>query len=235
MELKKNPDADLEKKKGTFLLTGLVVSLAFVLIAFEYKTFEKEIEGLGNLQMEQIEEEIIPITQQAPPPPPPPPPQTIEIQVVEDDVEIEDEVEIQDSEADQQTVIMDAPPEEAIADDTPFLVVEDMPSFPGCEGISDAARRDACSYEQLSKFLQKNMIFPPMAREASIQGTVYVNYVVGRDGKVKDVTIARGVTGGGLNEEALRIVNKFPVMNPGKQRGKTVPVQYTIPIKFVIK
>jgi protein TonB len=70
MELKKNPKADLEDKKGILFAIGLVLSLSFVLIAFEWKTYEEGASSLGQLQMDDIEEEIIPITQQNQPPPP---------------------------------------------------------------------------------------------------------------------------------------------------------------------
>ena len=74
MEEKKNPKADLEEKRGVFFMIGLVFVLAVVLVAFEWKTFESGPNSLGTLQLDDTEEEIIPITQQNQPPPPPPPP-----------------------------------------------------------------------------------------------------------------------------------------------------------------
>ena len=73
MELRSNPKYDLSKKRGIYFESGLLISLALVLIAFEWKSYEGEISDLGKLQLEAIEEEIIPITQQNQPPPPPPP------------------------------------------------------------------------------------------------------------------------------------------------------------------
>ena len=87
MQLKKNPDANLENKKGVYFLIGLLMSLGFVLIAFEWTQYEGEVDSLGELKLELDEEEMIPITQQQPPPPPPPPPQTTIIEIVEDDEE----------------------------------------------------------------------------------------------------------------------------------------------------
>ena len=72
MQAKKNPKADLESKKGVFFSLGLVRSLAIVLLAFEWKTYEESANSLGQLKVDDIEEEIIPITQQNQPPPPPP-------------------------------------------------------------------------------------------------------------------------------------------------------------------
>ena len=74
MQLKKNPESDLERKRGLFLQLGLVISLLIVLIAFEYKSYEKSDFNLGTLNLDDLEEEIIPITKQEVKPPPPPPP-----------------------------------------------------------------------------------------------------------------------------------------------------------------
>ena len=76
MILKKNPKYDLEKKRSYFLQIGLVLSLLFVIIAFEWKTYDKNLSSLGSLELLDLEEEIIPLTEKElkPPPPPPPPP-----------------------------------------------------------------------------------------------------------------------------------------------------------------
>lgn len=221
MEPKKTPAADLEKKKGIFFQIGLVVTLALIFIAFEWKTYEGKTEGFGPLQVDLAEEEIIPITQQQVTPPPPPPPQAVEIEIVEDDEEVED-VEIQDSEADQQTVV-EAPvqQEEVIEEPEIFTIVEDMPTFPGGEPA-------------LFKYLSNNIKYPQMAKESGIQGTVFVTFVIGPDGKVRDVKVLRGVKGG-LDEEAVRVVQSMPNWKPGKQRGKAVSVQYNLPIRFTLK
>ena len=93
MEIKKSPKADLEGKKLTFTLIGLVVSLFIVWRVFEYKSYDKR--TLDDLQrtVEVIEEEMVEITKQEQPKvqPPAPKPQVTQIQVVEDDVEVEDE------------------------------------------------------------------------------------------------------------------------------------------------
>ena len=121
MELKKNPEHDLQKKRGLFFDIGLLVSLAAVLIAFEWKSFEGDNYDLGQLNLDEIEEEIIPITQQNTPPPPPPPPPPVQeiLKIVEDDVVIEDEVEI-DSEADEDTEI------EEIEYEDPSVIIDKL-------------------------------------------------------------------------------------------------------------
>lgn len=222
MEPKKSPEADLEKKKGLFFQIGLLFSLAAVFIAFEWKTYETKLEGFGPLDVGAIDEELPPITQQELKPPPPPPPPVVELEIVEDDVEIEEEVEILESEADQQTVVADIPvfQEEVIEEPEIFTIVEEMPSFPGGD-------------EGLIKYLNSNIKYPPMAKDAGIQGVVYVTFVIGPDGKVKDAKILRGVRG--LDDEALRVVKAMPSWKPGKQRGKSVSVQYNLPIRFTLR
>ncbi|WP_167614160.1 energy transducer TonB [Maribellus sediminis] len=229
MELKKSPKVDLEGKRNTFLLVGLVLALGITLLAFEWTTKPKKVEGLGQIQTQEVEEEIIPITreQQVQPPPPPPPPKVVEVlNIVDDDVEIEDELEIEDSEADETTVIDVAPvietaEEEEASDTEVFFIVEDMPEFPG----GDLALR---------KYLASQIKYPVIAQENGIQGKVYVTFVVGKDGKVSNARIARGVDPS-LDKEALRVVNSLPTWKPGKQRGKPVNVSYTVPINFVLQ
>ncbi|MBI1289427.1 MAG: TonB family protein [Flavobacteriales bacterium] len=224
MEIKKNPEVDLEKKRSLFLAAGYVVALALVLTAFEWKTYERSAGDLGQLVIDDIEEEIIPITEQnqPPPPPPPPPPPAPEIEIVEDDVEIEDEVEIMDVEATQETIIEEVVPvEEEPAEPDFFTIVEDMPAFPG----GDAA---------LLKYIAEHVEYPAIAKENGITGVVYVSYIVGKDGSVSDVKVVRGADPF-LDKEAVRVVKTLKGYKPGKQRGKPVPVQFTIPIRFQLQ
>ncbi len=225
MEAKKTPKADLENKRTFFVQIGLIVALAAMLVAFEWKTYDVQQVDLGERQVETIEEEMVEITQQnKPPPPPAPPAQTTLIHIVTDDVEVEDDLII-DAEADELTVIETYTPpavveEEEVAEAEIFLVVEESPSYPG----GDEAR---------IRFLQQNIQYPQMARESGIQGTVYVTFVVEKNGSVTDVRVLRGI-GGGCDEEAVRVIKAMPKWNPGKQRGKPVRVQFNMPIKFTL-
>jgi len=216
MEPKKNPEISLEKKKGLFFQIGLVVTLVIVLVAFEWRSYEKVEYNLGQLNLDDLEEEIIPITKQEvkPPPPPPPPPEVIEI--VEDEVEIEDELEIEDTESDEDLMI----DIEEESDDEFFMVVENMPEFPG----GDLG---------LMKYIQKNVKYPPIAKEYNITGKVYVSFIVDKSGSVTNVKIVRGVDKN-LDAEALRVVKSLPKYKAGTQRGKAVRVMFTIPINFTL-
>jgi protein TonB len=238
MEIKKNPKVDLERKKRTFGLIGLVLSLSFMLLAFEWRFYEAKLADLGDLNLGDIEEEIIPITQQNQPPPPPPPPPPVQevIQIVEDDVEIEEELEMEDTEADENTIIEAIEIEEEVVEEQIFTIVEDMPAFQGCENIQDKAERTACTQQKMYQFLGKIQTYPEIAREAGIQGTVYVSFVVGKDGKVGMVEILKGVSGGSmLDKEAVRMISQLPAFTPGKQRGKAVQVKYNLPVRFKLK
>jgi len=212
---KKDPKISLENKKGMFFQIGLAATLVIVLIAFEWKSYDRSNYNLGDLNLDDMEEEIIPITRQEvkPPPPPPPPPEIIEI--VEDEVEIENEVEIEDTDTDEDEII-----EIEEDDEEFFMVVENMPEFPG----GDLG---------LMKFIQKNVRYPAIAKEYNITGKVYVSFIVDRQGKVTNVKLVRGVDKN-LDAEALRVVSSLPQYTPGRQRGKPVRVMFTIPINFTL-
>jgi protein TonB len=225
MEIKKTPEADLENKKTLFRQIGLIVALAAVFFAFEYRSYDKRTLELMERPVEDITEEIIPITEQkVKPPPPPPPKQVTVLKVVEDDVEVEDDIEI-DVEVDQDTEIeVYVPPvmeEEEVVEAEIFTVVESMPEFPGGQA-------------KMMEFIAQNIKYPAMARESGIQGRVFVNFVVEPDGSVSNVKVLRGI-GGGCDEEAVRVVKSMPNWTPGRQRGKAVRVSFNLPVRFTLQ
>ena len=227
MEPKKSPKADLESKRNIFVQLGLVVALGLCLLAFEWTSKVDQAASLGSMAEQDVEDEIIPITRQeeVKPPPPPPPPKVVEVlNIVDDETEIEDELEIEDTDIDEETAIEVAPvlQEEEEADEGQvFFIVEDMPEFPGGELA-------------LRKFIANSIKYPVIAQENGIQGKVYVNFVVDKDGSITNARIARGVDRS-LDQEALRVVNTLPKWKPGQQRGKPVKVSYTVPINFVLQ
>ena len=224
MEIKKSPKADLEGKKGIFFEIGLTLALAILLFAFEWKSSTAEVNAFQTVAEVEIEEEIIPITQQMmkPPPPPPPAPKLTDlIDIVEDDTNIDEELEIQDAEDDSEN--QEVPDVTDFGDyegeDTGeaqiFQVVEDMPAFPG----------------NVTKWISKNVKYPVLAMENGIQGKVFVQFVIEKDGSITDVKVSRGVDAS-LDKEAVRVVKAMPKWKPGKQRCKPVRVSYTLPIFF---
>lgn len=180
-----------------------------------------------------------PIDKDIPPPPPviPPPPvvQTIKFtppKVVKDE-EVQDEPpptqeemkDVQISTVTQEgNTTVDLPPENPVVDPDEgkvFTIVEEMPSFPGGE-------------EKMLEYIAKNIKYPPVARENNITGRVYVSFVVDKDGKIKDSKVLRGI-GGGCDEEALRVVKSMPDWKAGRQNGRSVQVQFNLPVNFTLK
>ena len=224
MEEKKSPKANLENKKLTFTLIGMVISLALAWGVFEIKSYDKiELADIGRT-VEVLDEEMVEITKQEQKPQPVEvPKQTTQIQVVEDDVEVED-VEI-NAEVDQNEVIEEyvAPEieEEEIVEQEIFQIVEEMPEYPG-------------GLQKLTEYLQSNIKYPQMARESGIQGRVFVGFVVEPDGSISNVKVLRSL-GGGCDEEAMRVVKNMKKWKPGKQRGKAVRVSYVLPVNFKLQ
>ena len=109
-------------------------------------------------------------------------------------------------------------PAEVVDNDTVYQVVDQKPEFPGGE-------------KAMFEFLSKNIVYPEKAKEAGIQGRVFVGFVIEKDGSVSEVKIMKGV-GGECDEEALRVVKSMPNWKPGKKDGKVVRVSYTLPINF---
>ena len=227
METKKNVRANLEPKKFNFLLIGLVFSLSVSLMAFEYSVATNANNTpLVFAGIDLIETEIMPI-HLIPEPIAETPvekvkPITTEIEIVKDLVERfegKDEPIFEPINVSTLPTVFVA--EEKIAEDSIFVGVEEMPSFPGGD-------------EALFKFLGKNINYPQMAADAGITGMVYVTFVVEKDGSVADARISKGI-GGGCDEEAVRVLKQMPKWSPGKQRGKAVNVQFNLPIRFRLK
>jgi protein TonB len=221
IEEKKNPKADLTKKSGLFLNIGLVLSLLFVITAFEWKFYDDA--SLVDLTAPTEEfEDLMDIPQTEQPPPPPPKVQQPEIIEVPDEEEIEEEIEVDlDVEITEETVIEDVVfeemPEEEEVDEI-FTIVEDQPTPSG--GM-------AAFYQYVTKQLK----YPAQARRMGIEGKVFVQFVVDKDGTLTEVQAVKGI-GAGCDEEAVRVISGAPKWKPGKQRGRPVKVRMILPITF---
>lgn len=102
--------------------------------------------------------------------------------------------------------------------DQVFTIVEQMPQYPGGD-------------KALQKFMEKNLQYPVTAIENGVEGTVYISFIVERNGGITSVKVIRGI-GGGCDEEALRLVHLMPEWKPGKQEGETVRTYMTLPVRF---
>ena len=231
MQPKKNPKADLNKDRNLYFVIGLTFVTFITWQAIESKTYEKTFD-YEALNVEDDDDEDIPITEQikTPPPPPPPPPAPEVIEVVEDEEEVEETV-IESTETDQDEIIIEEiEVEDEFEDiDVPFAVIEDVPIFPGCVSVAKSQRR-ACFQEQMNKHIRKNFRYPDIAQEMGIQGRVYVNFIIAKDGSITNIRM-RGPDKN-LENEAARIIGRLPKMTPGKQRGRAVRVPFSIPITF---
>ena len=229
MELKKNPKADLEKRRGLYLEIGLVVIMAVALLAFEWRNYDQEqIEVVQRTAVDEVEEQVIQTQQEELPPPPPPeaPDVTTEVNIIEDDAESENEIDMSAFQRQEEANNIEITPvqieqEEEEDEQVIFQVVENDPEFPG--GV-----------EAMYKYLGQNIKYPQLARENNITGRVYVSFVVEKDGSVSNVKVLRDI-GGGCGQEAVRVVKSMPKWTPGKQRGKAVRVQYNLPVNFSLR
>ena len=232
MQPKKNEKVDLTKNSSLYFVIGLATILFISWQAIEWKTYEKDLYGYEALNVDDEDDEEIPITEQLktpPPPPPTPPPAPEVIEVVEDEEEVEETV-IESTETNEDEIVEIVEVEEEYDDvDVPFAVIEDVPIFPGCEKVSKSERRN-CFQEKMNKHIRKNFRYPEIAQEMGIQGRVYVNFIIAKDGQITNIRM-RGPDKN-LEKEAQRIIAKLPNMIPGKQRGRPVRVPFSIPITF---
>ena len=208
------------------MLIGYVLILAAVFVAFEWTERDKQVTTDTGVVEPIFEEEMIPITEEEPEqkqaPPPPEAPKVEEvIQIAENDANVE-ETTIKSSEDDNTAVeikyIEPVVEEEEPVEEEIFMVVEQMPEFPG--GMAE-----------LMKFLSTNIKYPTIAQENGIQGRVIVQFVVNQDGSIVDPVVMRSVDPY-LDKEALRVISTMPKWKPGMQRGKAVRVKYTVPVTF---
>ena len=240
---------DIRRKYNNYVNRALIISCtSFILLVTAPKIYswivaQVEEEKVVEMDMTQIDLEAPPpVDETEPPPPPPPPPPVMETVkftppvVVDEEVIEETPIITQETETQISTVTNEGNntdeiiiPEETgtgvVAEnpETPFVSVEEMPSFPGGE-------------EALFKYLGKNINYPAMEKDAGISGTVYVYFVINKEGKVSNAEVRRGVKGGtGLDKEALRVIQNMPAWSIGKQNGRPASVQFTLPVKFVLK
>jgi protein TonB len=233
MQPKKSEKADLSKNSSLYFVIGLSLILLISWQAIEWRTYEK-VYAYEALNVEDEDDEEIPITEQLktpPPPPPPPPPAPEVIEVVEDEEEVEETViESTETNEDEIVEVEEVEIEEEFDDvDVPCAVIEDVPIFPGCEKVAKSERRK-CFQEQMNKHIRRNFRYPEIAQEMGIQGRVYVNFIISKDGSISNIRM-RGPDKN-LEKEAQRIISKLPSMIPGKQRGRAVRVPFSIPITF---
>ena len=208
---------NLKKNYLLFFETGLILSLGILNLLTRIDISSNEIIKTNFEQDEEIVflEKTIQTKQELKVPPPPRP--VVPIEVPNDEI-IEDEIIFMSSEIDFDQIITLGPPplpqnENDTEEEQVFVIVEQPPVL--INGLRD---------------LQSKVVYPNVAVQANIEGRVVVQFVISKEGNVTKPIVLRGI-GGGCDEEALRVI-KLAKFKPGMQRGKPVPVKYTIPILF---
>ncbi|GAA4279883.1 energy transducer TonB [Gaetbulibacter aestuarii] len=239
MEPKKNPKANVGRNSSLYFAIGLALMLFITNYAINYKTYDKSNIDIGQVNMDQLDEEDVPITEQlqTPPPPPPPPAAPEVIEVVEDDQDVEETV-IESTEADQETEIVDV--EDVQVDEVeedvevPFAVIENVPVFPGCENEQGNNAKKQCMSEKIQKFVTRNFN-TELASDLGLTGRQRINVIFKIDKNGNVTGVRSRAPHPGLEKEAARVINMLPKMKPGKQRGKAVTVPYSLPIVFQVQ
>ena len=238
MKPKKNPKADLRRRWVLFLQIGLILVLFLSLQALQWKTdVEKPSEG-EIVSIDAIEEETPPLTI-VPEKTPPPPPKAIidKIEEVPNDEDVEEDP-VAPTEIDLDDIVkvsdIEEPddPEEPVK--VPFEFIEEVPVFPGCESLEANPERKKCMSSKISNFVNRNFD-TGLGEELGLSGTnlVHVMFVVNKEGLVEQIQTRAPHPE--LEKEARRVIEKLPKMEPGRQRGKPVPVSYSIPIRFKVQ
>jgi protein TonB len=223
LEIKKNPNVDLNTKRTLIFSISLLITLTLILYAFEWKQYDKSIVELTTRQTNVFETMVDVPSTQIPPPPAEVIVQQPQLVAVPDEEEIEQEVkfvfdvEVTEDTKVQEYVPVELPKMEEESDEI-FVVVEENASPKG-------------GYEVFYKYVADNITYPAAARRMRVEGRVFVEFVVGKDGALSEVKSVKGI-GGGCDEEAVRIVSAAPSWNPGKQRGKPVRQRMVLPITF---
>jgi len=231
MEKKKNPIIDIENYRSIFLLCGLFTAIFLVYLALEWQnTEESNAEYTFINKSQTTDEEWIPITTQdelqyIPPP-------KIEITNIEQISEVIDivsdttKIKVENNPINtpivkESNTTNDMQIEETAADDGyVYLVVDEMPEYPGGE-------------QALIEYIAKNTSYPDDARIKKAKGTVVVKFMVSKTGEISNISVKNGIYPS-LDSEAVRVIRILPKWNPGMQRGKPVNVWCMQPFIFTL-
>ncbi len=236
MELKKNPNADLNKRSTIYMQIGLIAVLLLAWATIESKSFAKNVTISQMASVDLLDDEWSEEIKTEEPKVELPKPKVVvvdKIEVVDNDKDVpetiidaidtdEDEPVVDIADIDVEDEDLDLPP-------VPFNLIEDAPIFPGCETVPKGQRKK-CFTEKIHKHIKKNFEYPEIAKDMGVQGRVYCMFTISETGKITDFKF-RGPDKN-LEKEASRIMHKLPKMKAGKQRGRAVRVPFSIPITF---
>ena len=237
MDIKKNPNANLESHTRLFWQLGLVLTLLTVYLGIEHKTYEKSGDALAVVTSDhEEEEEVIELVMEQIKTPPPPPAAPEVIEIVEDEEEVEETIiestETDESEKIEVEEIVEVEEEEVFEEDVAFAVIEDVPVYPGCKGTKQ--QKKDCLNKKMQKHVQRKFN-AELAGELGLSGKqkIYVQFKITKTGGIQ--IMGARAPHKKLEKEAKRVVNLLPKMEPGKQRGRPVNVTYMLPISFNVE
>lgn len=224
MEAKKSKKAAIENQRGSWLLMGVIVALAFMFVSFEWTQHDVRVAANSLTSDPIFVEELVPITfpeEKLEPPPPPETKVTTVLEIVKNDIDVEGDVSTVSENLNEPYEVIYVPPvveAEVVDEDVIHEHVEIMPDFPG--GMS-----------ALMKYLGSNIKYPAISQDMGSSGKVIVQFVVDKDGSITNPQVVRGVDAY-LDKEAVRVISSMPKWKPGVQNGKKVRVKYTVPVVF---
>ncbi len=230
----------LRKRFARYLAVGFLI--AFLLIASGVavpfiKALNAEDETVVLVKETVAELQNVKTDQDAPPPPPPPPPAAMEQQVkytapvvVE---EADEDVQLAIVDDVKETTTNEPPPEtiEVVAATEEQVIVEEEPAF---VFVEEQATFQGGTLETFREWVQKNLVYPPVAVENGIFGRVTVQFAVNSRGEVVDVKVLRGVDAS-LDKETVRVIMSSPKWGAAKQGGRAVKQQFVMPVIFQLQ
>ena len=236
MEIKKNPKSNLENYSKIFMQIGLFLALFITYAAIEKKTYDRNIGDLGSANMTADMEEETVITERIEPvkPKTPPPPAPEKIEIVEDEKEVEETI-IESTETDETEAveIVEVEEVEEVIEDVSFMIIEDVPVFPGCKG--NKAELKKCFSKKVQKHFSRKFDadLPNELGLSAGRKRVFIGFKIDKTGNI--VNVQARAPHPKIKSEVVKVMKQLPRMKPGKQRGKPVGVKYSIPFTLIVE
>jgi periplasmic protein TonB len=229
MELKKNPAKDIHRKSGMFFQIGLGISIVLMITAFEWRTEVTKVQ-LRKFDTPEDPLVLIPVTEFQKPEPLLPSPEKNEIVKAQSYTNLSPETTTE-STVDPGPIVID---QTELPSVKIVFVTDSIEECLDCGILIFAEKQPEPlgGYESFYALVRNNLKYPKQAQRAEVQGKVFVEFVVNRDGTPTDIKVIKGI-GAGCDEEAKRVIG-LTKWNPGKQRGKPVRVKMVMPITFVL-
>jgi protein TonB len=220
MEIKKNPKSNLENYSKIFMQIGLVLALFITYAAIEKKTYDRNIGVLGPANMTaEIEEETV-ITERIEPvkPKTPPPPAPEKIEIVEDEKEVEETI-IESTETDETEAveIVEVEEVEEVIEDVSFMIIEDVPVFPGCKGNKDQLKK--CFSKKVQKHFSRKFDadLPNELGLSAGRKRVFIGFKIDKTGNI--VNVNARAPHPKIKSEVIKVMKQLPRMKPGSKQA----------------